>query len=137
MWGVCLSSKIIEKHRKTSKNTASALTAGAQIRCAKRAMGQKKWVEYFLGLEKIFVPKIFRGQNFFEIENFLRSKKFRGRKFFEVTIFEIGKIDFSRPKMFDFSTKNVRFFRPTFSIFSFSPDFSDFEFSEFEKIFGF
>ena len=49
-----------ENHRKTSKNTASALTAGAQIRCAKRAMGQNKWVEYFLGLEKIFVPKFFR-----------------------------------------------------------------------------
>ena len=77
-----LSSKIIEKHRKTSKNTASALTAGAQIRCAKRAMGQNKWVEYFLGLEKIFVPKIFRDPNFFEIENFLRSKKFSRSKNF-------------------------------------------------------
>ena len=53
-----------ENHRKTSKNTASALTAGAQIRCAKRAVGQNKWVEYFLGLEKIFVSENFRDHNF-------------------------------------------------------------------------
>ena len=71
--------------------TTSDLTAGAQIRRAMSAMGQKQWAEYFSGLEKNAFRKIF-DRKFFDPKKNSTHNNFRRKKS------RLEKIEISKKK---------------------------------------